>query len=249
MVRQDVLIIDDDEIARQQLIAILSEGRYAGLGIMEASLLDSGLRIIKEIHPSVVFLDPSIQDGGDDGIRHAIRICPKSSVVVVTQLKMFEVVHLAINVGCRGYLLKPVLSNDVFDLMGRLVSDWQSGTSRVDFGDPIKSATRYLETHFSDSITLSDMAQLVYLSPSYFSRQFKLEMHVTFVEYLTQLRVKHAKNLLRMTDLPIDVVAEESGFHRASYFTTLFRRIQGVSPSEYRHHFRDRLSAKKQIEN
>ena len=249
MTRQGVLIIDDDELARQHLTAILSQGRYGGLGIVEAGTLDRGLRIITEQQPAVVFLDPSIQDDGDDGVRHAIRLSTKSSVVVVTQLKMFEVAHLAINAGCRGYLLKPVLQNDVFDLMARLVDDCHSGTSRMDFGDPIKSAVRYLETHFSESVTLADMARLVYLSPSYFSHQFKLEMKVTFVEYLTQLRVKYAKKLLRTTNLPIDMIAAESGFHRASYFTTLFRRLQGVSPSEYRHQFRDRLRAKRSIEN
>ncbi len=242
MARPSLLIIDDDDAARQQLATILSQSRYEGFGIVQVATLDGGLRMMKEEHPQVVFLDPSIQDGGDDGVRHALRISPKSLVVVVTQLKMFEVVYLAINAGCCGYLLKPVARNEVLDLLERLIGDGQQGTSQVDLGNPIKSAIRYLETHFAESVTLADMAQLVYLSPSYFSRQFKLDMHVTFVEYLTHLRVKHAKKLLRMTDLPIDMIAEESGFHRASYFTTLFRRIQGTSPSEYRHQFRDRLS-------
>lgn len=242
MDRPSLLIIDDDDAARQQLTIILSQSPYAGLGIQQASTLDGGLRLMKEDHPLAVFLDPSIQDGSDDAVRHAIRISPKSFLVIVTQLKMFEVAHLAINAGCRGYLLKPVMRNEVIDLMERLIGDGRDGTGAVDFGDPIKSAVRYLETHFANTVTLADMAQRVYLSPSYFSRQFKLEMQVTFVEFLTQLRIKHAKKLLRMTELPIDMIAEESGFHRASYFTTLFRRVQGLSPSEYRHQFRDRLT-------
>lgn len=237
-----LLIIDDDDAAGQQLSAILLQSPYASLGTWRVSSLDEGLRLMKDHHRLVVFLDPSIQDGGDDAVRHAIRISPKSFLVIVTQLKMFEVAHLAINAGCRGYLLKPVMRNDVLDLMERLIGDERDGPGTVDLGDPIQSAVRYLEIHFSETVTLADLAQRVYLSPSYFSRQFKLEMRVTFVEYLTQLRIKHAKKLLRMTDLPIDMIAEESGFHRASYFTTLFRRVQGQSPSAYRHQFRDRLT-------
>lgn len=243
MARHGFLIIDDDGAASQQLATIISQSRYGGLGIIEAATRDIGLRSMKESQPQVVFMDPSIQGGTDDGLRHAIRLSSQSAVVVVTQLKMFEVAHLAINAGCQGYLLKPVLRNEVLDLLDRLVGHVHVETAgHVDLGNPIKSAIRYLETHFAEAITLADMAQRVYLSPSYFSHQFRLEMQVTFIEYLTQLRMRHAKRLLRMTNLPIDMIAEESGFHRASYFTTLFRRIQGVSPSEYRHQFRDRLS-------
>lgn len=237
-----ILILDDDDVARMQLMTIIADSRYGLLGVRESASIETGLRIIKGVHPHVIFWDPSTQNGSEDLVYHIMRLSSKSAVVIVTQLKMFDIAYHAINAGCRGYLLKPVLRTEVMNLLERLV-DMSGEVPRtvIDLGDPIQSAVQYMEHHFSESITLADMARMVYLSPSYFSRQFKLEMQLTFVEYLTKLRINHAKQLLRKTDLPIDVVAEESGFHRASYFTTLFRRLQNVSPSEYRRCFRERL--------
>jgi YesN/AraC family two-component response regulator len=244
MAYRSVLILDDDLAARHHLVSIIAQGPYAFMKIFEATTVEGGLRCVKEHRPCVVFLDPSVQGGSDDFIRYLTRVFPHNALVVTTQLKMFEVAYQAINAGCQGYLLKPTSRTEVLDLLNRVVSIGQEGEAPIDLGNPILSAVAYLEQHFSEPITLAEIAQLVYLSPSYFSRQFKLEMQMTFVEYLTHLRMKQAKQRLRMTDLPIDMVAEECGFRRASYFTTQFHRIQGISPSEYRRRFRDRLSSK-----
>lgn len=244
MAYRSLLILDDDTAARHHLMSIIAQSPYAFMKIFEASTVEGGLRCVKEHRPCVVFLDPSIQGGSDDLIRHLTRMSSHQSLVVTTQLKMFEVAYQAINAGCQGYLLKPALRAEVLDLLNRIVPMGQEKEAPIDLGNPILSAVAYLEQHFAEPITLAEIAQLVYLSPSYFSRQFKLEMQMTFVEYLTHLRMKQAKQRLRMTDLPIDMIAEECGFRRASYFTTQFHRLQGISPSEYRRQFRDRLSAK-----
>ena len=241
---RSVVILDDDTLARHNLVSILQQSPYAFLRVFEAATVEGGLRCIKEHRPCAVFVDPSIQTGSDDLIRHLILASPHHALVVTTQLKMFEVVYQAINAGCQGYLLKPTSRAEVLDLLNRIVPIGQEAEAPIDLGNPIQSAVAYLDQHFADPITLAELAQLVYLSPSYFSHQFKLEMQMTFVEYLTHLRMKRAKQRLRMTDLPIDMVAEECGFRRASYFTTQFHRIQGISPSEYRRRFRDRLSSK-----
>ncbi len=248
MAYRSVLILDDDVTARHHLVSIIAQSPYAFMKIFEASTVEGGLRCVKEHRPCAVFLDPSIQGGSEDLIRQLTRVSLHQALVVTTQLKMFEVAYQAINAGCQGYLLKPTSRAEVLDLLNRIVPMGQEGEAPIDLGNPILGAVAYLEQHFAEPITLAEIAQLVYLSPSYFSRQFKLEMQMTFVEYLTHLRMKQAKQRLRMTGLPIDMVAEECGFRRASYFTTQFHRIQGLSPSEYRRQFRDRLTAKS-VEN
>ena len=236
-----ILIIDDDGEARQDLKSVIAASRFGNLRLHESDSPDQGLRLAKDLSPSVIFLDPSTGGGSHNLIRHVPRIVPHSAAVVVTQLKMFDLVYAAINGGLRGYLLKPVIPVEVVEVLERLIgstSETSSGAVSDGDYDPVRQVVNFVEEHFCDPLSLTEVADMVYLSPSYFSRQFKQVTNMTFVEYLTHRRITHAKQLLRLTDLPVDLIAEESGFRRASYFATLFHRIQGQSPSAYRRRFR-----------
>ncbi|MGG3007396.1 MULTISPECIES: helix-turn-helix domain-containing protein [Geobacillus] len=91
--------------------------------------------------------------------------------------------------------------------------------------------------NYGYSLTLKEVADQVYLSPSYFSRLFKEEVGMTFVEYLSFVRVQKAKSLLRFSSLPIEVIAHNTGFSNPGYFATTFKKIVGKTPSEYREQF------------
>lgn len=100
---------------------------------------------------------------------------------------------------------------------------------------PIREARRYIAEHFSDNtISLEQVASIVGLSPSYFSFLFKRETGSGFLEYLTEVRIDRAKELLRTTHLTVARIAVESGYSDTKYFTRLFKRIAGVKPSEFR---------------
>ena len=93
---------------------------------------------------------------------------------------------------------------------------------------------QYIETHYYEKITLDQLAEMVYLSPAYLSRIFKKETGTTFNDYLIQVRIGKAKNLLHHKDLRVTDIAEAVGFDDQSYFTKVFRRIVGVTPLKYR---------------
>lgn len=78
------------------------------------------------------------------------------------------------------------------------------------------------------------MAAQVYLNPDYFSRAFKEEMGLTFVNYLTDLRMQHSVQLLENTALRVQNIAQSVGYANVSYFSTLFKKKYGMSPYEYR---------------
>lgn len=100
--------------------------------------------------------------------------------------------------------------------------------------EAIAQAKKYLAEHFSDPVSLEDVARQVHLSPFYFSRLFKEKEGVNFVEYLTRLRLEEAKRLLARTNETIAAVAARVGYAEANYFSRIFRRHFGLSPSEYR---------------
>lgn len=97
----------------------------------------------------------------------------------------------------------------------------------------ISRAVDYINQHYSEEITLKGLAEEVNKSPSYFSCIFKKEMGLNFNEYLNQVRIRKAKELLRMPDMVIYEVAEKTGFHDYKYFTKVFKKLCGCSPSEY----------------
>ncbi|WP_066633593.1 response regulator transcription factor [Desulfolucanica intricata] len=98
----------------------------------------------------------------------------------------------------------------------------------------IKRAQEYILKNYQNEITLSQVAAHVHLSNSYFSRFFKRKTGSSFVEYLGKLRLKEARKLLVSSDRSIDEIALAVGFKNNSYFTSVFKKYEGITPSEYR---------------
>ena len=98
----------------------------------------------------------------------------------------------------------------------------------------IYEAVRYIEEHLSGKLTLNQVAGHIGLSPNYLSSLFKKELHISFVDYITEKRVIKAKELLLETDLKTHEVAEITGFADDSYFSKTFKKITGRLPSSFR---------------
>lgn len=99
----------------------------------------------------------------------------------------------------------------------------------------IENILGYLENHYADDITLNELAEHKYfVSVGHLSRTFKNKTGQTFSKYLTELRLKKAKEFLINTDFDITDIATFTGYNDASYFTQIFRKSCGMTPSEYR---------------
>lgn len=97
----------------------------------------------------------------------------------------------------------------------------------------VSKIVRYIEHHLSEDITLSDLAREVNYSVSYISKIFKSITNQSLTKYIVNKRILHACYLLQGS-LPITSVAEMTGFHNYSYFFKVFRKINGMSPTEYK---------------
>jgi len=98
----------------------------------------------------------------------------------------------------------------------------------------ISKAMAYIKANYAQKITLQDMADQVFLSPTYFSKLFKDETGQTPGSFLTTLRLEAGKRLLRDHSLPIVDIPEMVGFDNQSYFTRVFKKAEGQTPSQYR---------------
>ena len=104
----------------------------------------------------------------------------------------------------------------------------------------INGLTRYMQEHLSEEITLSVLAEEFHLNAQYISQLFKNEIGVGFFAYLTNIRLEKAKKLLLSTALPIADVAEQSGYGDYRVFTKVFKKAEGITPSQYRRDFLER---------
>ena len=97
----------------------------------------------------------------------------------------------------------------------------------------IHKARIYIEKNFNQEITLENVAASVCVTPYYLSRLFKKETGENFNAYLTQFRIEKAKELFRSTNQSIKTVSYDTGFNTQAYFCRVFKKMEGISPSEY----------------
>lgn len=98
----------------------------------------------------------------------------------------------------------------------------------------ISLAAEYIREHYAQPLSLEQVAAQVYLNPEYFSRTFKEEMGQSFVNFLTDVRLRHSVQLLENTALRVQNIAQMVGYSNVSYFSTTFKKKYGMSPYEYR---------------
>lgn len=101
-------------------------------------------------------------------------------------------------------------------------------------GGVIERIRRFIEDHYSRDLSVTQIAEEVYLSPTYASLLYKQETGETLFEYLTKVRIDRAKELLRNPQYKFYEISEAVGYSDPSHFSKLFKRITGLTPSAYR---------------
>ena len=96
------------------------------------------------------------------------------------------------------------------------------------------AAVKFLQEHNREAVSVEQVAKYVQKSPNYFSALFKKETGVTFSQYMNQLRLAEAKRLLRETILPLSEIAVLAGYTDYAYFVSVFKKLEGCSPSSLR---------------
>ncbi|MGO4107677.1 response regulator transcription factor [Paenibacillus sp. YAF4_2] len=123
------------------------------------------------------------------------------------------------------YLVKHTLEHFSDELFSRL-----AGVTH----NRIKEILAYIHHHFNQEISIQSLSEKFYLSPTYLSQLFKKEVGENFVEYLSRQRIQYACKLLAETDMTVSQIGEKCGFNDYFYFTRIFKRLNGMTPTQYR---------------
>lgn len=102
----------------------------------------------------------------------------------------------------------------------------------------LQEIRHYLDEHYTEKITLDELANQFYISKYHMSREFKKAFGTTLVSYLTAQRITKAKEMLRFTDLQIEAIARNCGIEDNSYFNKVFQKAEGITAREYRKKWR-----------
>ncbi len=112
----------------------------------------------------------------------------------------------------------------------------------------LRAIIQYLNTNYMENISLEQIAEKEFLSPSYFSHFFKINMGVSFFNYLTGIRMNHAVNDLITTNLTMEQIAANNGFANSRYFVECFKKKYDVLPKQYRkEHKQDNVRKKTNV--
>ena len=115
------------------------------------------------------------------------------------------------------------------------VKEKQPGTGENGSYDQIiVDAFSYMQEHYQESLSLTDISAVLGISSSYFSHLFKKQTGKNYVEYLNEIRLKAVMEDLKNSDFKIAVIAEKNGFHNFEYFSRFFKKATGLSPVKWR---------------
>ncbi|MDB5052741.1 MAG: two component transcriptional regulator, AraC family [Bacilli bacterium] len=118
--------------------------------------------------------------------------------------------------------------------LNAMIADTFFQIGNHDSSFPVQEITAFLQKHYFEEISLVDVSTRFHIEPSYFSKLFKAVTNENFIEYVTRLRMEKACELLNNTEQKVNEIAELTGYENQRYFSQVFKKFTGKTPSEYR---------------
>ena len=216
-----VLIAEDEPLSLQNLSGQMRDLLGADALIEGVANGREAVERARQIQPQLVLMDIEMP------------------VMNLTAFDRFDYAVGAMRAGGTDYLVKPFDSAQITACLRKL--NLLPESRPVVCGDKPGNTfctqfSVWLEHHYMQDVSLDQAAEAMGMSSFYFSRFFRTSYNQTFLEYLTAYRIDRAVELLQQTDIPVREIAVRVGYTDANYFTKVFKRHLGVTPTEYRNH-------------
>ena len=251
-----ILVADDEPIERQVMYKKINSFFPGQVEVYTAENGIDAVNVYQEKNCQITILDIAMP--GMDGLEAAEIIRGKDkncNIVFLTAFDEFSYAKKAIEVRALDYLLKPGADEEIVNVLEEafricdsaekdkayVYSENKSqewiGQGKAQYKEQsalISEITKYIGQHYVDDLALQDIAGFLGYSDVYFCKLFKQNFGKNFITYLNEYRMSKAKELLANPVINIKDVGQKVGYGDANYFTRLFKRMEGVTPSEYR---------------
>lgn len=234
-----VIIIDDEPWT------IIDIEQTFALKDMGFEIIDSfrsplkALPVIVSKKPDLIITD--IRMPGMTGLELMQKVRAQNipcAFIVVSGYSDFVYAREAISYGVSGYCLKPLNPEETALCLKRVKEKLDSQRALPAapkyFDRTFDSILNYMNTHFTEKLTLKSLADMFDLNPNYCCSLFTKYLRKTFSQYLTELRITEAQSLLRTTNYSLDQIASLTGYSDYFYFSKVFKKQCTYSPRAYR---------------
>ncbi|WP_242850179.1 response regulator transcription factor [Clostridium polynesiense] len=250
-------IVDDSSLLRKELVLTNPWDKWNCVVVGQAGDGETALKEIPDIMPDIVITD--IKMASLTGLQLIEALKEKgvgSEFIVISAYGEFEYAQNAIKLQVQNYILKPINDEEMEMTIKKTIKNIESkrslerkeaygtklASNNIDLMEDfdvknlnafLRKAIEYVTDNYKLNISLKDVAGELHISESYLGKLFKTEINTTFVEFLTQVRIRKALELLKDKLIPIYQVAEEVGYSDYRYFSLVFKKITGVNPKEF----------------
>ncbi len=234
-----VMLIDDEEPTRLLLKESIDWGNLGLEVVGEASSGIEAINMIDELKPHIAFVDICMPFmDGIEFSKLATGRYPNLKIIILTAFDEFEYARQCIGLPICGYILKPIVRAEIYDILGKVKQLIKEPTKEAEEFREIEPSTirriaKYVEENYTDSsLNLTSIAQTFGFNSSYLSRRFKAEIGHCFIEHLTECRMKKAIALAKDSE-KMFYTASAVGIPDPNYFGRCFKKYTGISYSEY----------------
>lgn len=245
-----ILIADDEPIERMVAAKKIKSIFGDRLEILQAQNGREAVELYEKEKYDIALLD--IQMPGINGLDAAKQIRDlkgKCEIIFLTAFDEFNYAKKAIQVKALDYLLKPIVDKELEATIEEAINirkielqenEEDESDTEVASIDNIKlkaikeKIDNYLESNYKEDISLQDISDYMNYSDAYFCQIFKQVYGQNFIIYLSEFRIKKAKILLKDISINVKDISREVGYRDSNYFAKVFKRVTGLTPSEYR---------------
>ena len=190
--------------------------------------------------PDVLFADIRMPGlSGLELLQVVPEISPDTKVVIISGYAEFSYAQEAVQHHAFDYLLKPIKEEELSRVMNAILRDRGEGSEEDEEKAPVSekmidNVITEIREHYMEDISLTSLSTKYNISMGHLSKMIMEQLQVNFSDYIASLRIQRAKELLRDDSLSIQEISEIVGYNDYFYFTKVFKKIEGISPSKYR---------------
>jgi two-component system response regulator YesN len=244
-----VLVVDDENLVRKGIVLGVDWGKLGCMVVAEASNGLEGLLAAQKYKPDLIIVD--IKMPKMDGIEMLTELRKERKdvhAIFLTAYSDFSYAQTAIKLSAADYLLKPFQDGELEEAILRIQKKIEDSKNQesTDLKDVeavlkkgykskyVKKAIAYIADHYNDrKLSIDTIAESLGISGGYLSHIFKKETDYTLMSYITHCRVHAAMDMLRDCRYKVYEVAEMVGYRDIAYFSSMFKSMVGMTPSEY----------------